>query len=349
MKTLKTSITLILLGLSQSAFSSVYLVYDEKAYYQDFYANIQRTIESAKKLITENAQLHAMATAAENQVDAVNNGFSNVIARLDKGAEERQNLAQIENAQPAKDACDTFTLSAGLESSACSEFDQIDKLSKDRAQRYSVATGGGITNDSRVTDVQDVNTENTRAAVAIINECNTLDGKCQDSSLWFGKALTTDEYRALQLQNDLAANVQIEIPQVTDLKPGTPEHNRALAQDLMRENSREQARFELEALTIATHGTMSEDGERKPGKVELYEEYSSKRLGSEQWMCTITNSCSDQYIPPTEINRRSIEIKAVAASLALDQYKSDLRKESLLQTALFHELNKATPKNKDNK
>lgn len=338
------SIFLISLGFSSNAFSYIYIVSDEKAYYQDFYANALRTIESAKKLVFENAQIQAMATAAENQIEAVNNGFANTVARLDKGQEERQHLEQLERSQPAKDACDTFTLSAGLESSACSESDQIDKLSKDRAQRYSVATGGGVANDSRVTDIQDVNAENTRAAVALINECNSLDGKCQDSKLWFGKALTTDEYRALQLQNDLAANVHITVPQVTNLKPGTPEHKRALAQDLMRENSREQARFELEALTIATHGTMSEDGKRKPGKVELYEEYFSKTLGSEKWMCAITNTCADEYVPPDEINRRSIEIKAVAASLELDKYKSALRTEALLQTALFHDLNKATPK-----
>jgi hypothetical protein len=344
MKILKASITLILLGLSQSSFSSVYLVHDEKAYYQDLYANIQRMIESAKKLVEEKAQLQAMANTAESQVDAVNNGFANVIARLDKGAEERQNLEQLEKAQPAKDACDTFTLSAGLENSACSELDQIDKLSRDRAQRYSVATGGGISNTSHVADVQDVNAENTRAAVALMDECQSLDGNCQKAALWFGKALTADEYKALQLQNDIAANTSITVPEVTGLKPGTPEHTRALTQDLMREQAREQTRFELEALTVATHGTLSEDGERKPGKVELYEEYSSKRLGSEKWMCAITNTCADEYVPPDEINRRSIEIKAVAASLELDKYKSALRTEALLQTALFHNLNKSTSK-----
>lgn len=337
------SIFLISLGFSSNAFSYVYIVSDEKAYYQDFYSNTLRSIESAKKLILENAQLVSMGKAAEAQVDAANNGFANVIARLDKGAEERQNLEQLERSQPAKDACDTFTLSVGLNGSACAEVDQIEKLSMDRAKRYATATGGGITNDNRVTDVQDVNAENTKAAVALIENCKELDGKCQNPSLWFGKALTADEYRALQLQNDLAANVQITVPQVTGLKPDTPEHKRALAQDLMRESAREQARFELEALTIATHGTMSEDGERKPGKVELYEEYSSKRLGSEQWMCEITQTCGE-YVPPAEIDKRSMEIKAVSASLALDKYKSNLRTEALLQTALFHELNKATLK-----
>ncbi|MNG00246.1 hypothetical protein D3C84_831750 [compost metagenome] len=144
----------------------------------------------------------------------------------------------------------------------------------------------------------------------------------------------------MQLQNDIAANIAIQAPQVTELKPDTPEHARALAQDLMRENAREQARFELEALTIATHGTLSETGERKPGKVELYEKYSSERLGSEQWMCAVTQTCGE-YVPPAEIDKRSIELKAVQTSLALDQYESKLRTEGLLQTALFREINKS--------
>ncbi|KJH79025.1 hypothetical protein [Pseudomonas sp. ES3-33] len=81
-----------------------------------------------------------------------------------------------------------------------------------------------------------------------------------------------------------------------------------------------------ERLFFCIHGTLSEDGESKPGKVELYEEFSSKILGSEKWMCAITNTCADEYVPPDEINRRSIGIKAVAASLSLDQYKADFRK-----------------------
>jgi hypothetical protein len=337
----KLTVVVFLSIASYQANATVYIVEDTQAYIQDKYANIQRMIESSKELAYLKAQIDSIGTFAEMQMDNMNNGFSNVIARLDKGEEERQNLEQMEKSQPAKDACATFDLSAGLESSACAEVDQIAQLSTDRAHRYSVATGGGV-NSGQVASVQDVNAESTKSAVALIDKCESLGDKCQKPSLWFGKALTPDEYRALQLQNDLAANIQIQAPQVTELKPDTPEHARALAQDLSRENAREQARFELEALTIATHGTLSATGERKPGTVELYEKYSSERLGSEQWMCAITQSCGE-YVPPAEIDKRSIELKAVQTSLALDQYKSDLRKEALLQTALFREINKAAP------
>lgn len=60
-------------------------------------------------------------------------------------------------------------------------------------------------------------------------------------------------------------------------------------------------------------------------------------------MCEVTQTCGE-YVTPSEIDKRSIEIKAVSASLALDKYKSDLRTEALLQTALLHALNKNAPK-----
>lgn len=83
----------------------------------------------------------------------------------------------------------------------------------------------------------------------------------------FRMALTANEYIALQLQNDLAANVKIAAPQVTGLLPGSPDHARAVLEYLRRENAREQARANLEVVQIVRHGTLSDDGTREPGRV----------------------------------------------------------------------------------
>ena len=200
-------------------------------------------------------------------------------------------------------------------------------------------------NKSHGVSVQDVNALNTAIATEIIDECATLNGKCQDPKLWFtGSALTADEYRALQLQNDLAAGSQITVPQVTGLSPNSPERARAVLEDVRRENAREQARSSLEAIQIAKHGTMTAEGTRAPGRVKLYDDFDDKRLGSKDWVCAITNSCVDVYVPPAEAQRRSAEMQAVSISLALDQYKSDLRREQLLQSALLHSVNDSKPK-----
>ena len=285
----------------------------------------------------------AIGVSAEQQVEAINNGFANTVARLDKGKEERQNLEQLERSQPAQDACSTLAVSAGLNDAACSEVDQAEELSRDRAYRYSTATGGGIF-ASKTTDVQDVNAENNKAAIDVMAKCDALGGKCIDPKLWFTDSpLTVDEYKALQLQNDLAANLHIRTPHVAQLKPGSPEHDRAVLEDIRRENAREQARDSLNTLQVITHGTLI-NGKREPGRVEQYKKYSESRLGSETWLCQVTNSCTDNYVPPAEAQRRAAEIQAVAISLQLDQYKSDLRHEALLQNALLHTINDSKPK-----
>ncbi len=335
----KVKIALILLAISQNSFAvEGMIVKDPAGLMQNIYANINRSFEAARDFVVENAKLVAIGVSAEQQVEAINNGFANAVARLDKGKEERQNLEQLERSQPAQDACSTLTVSAGLGDAACAQVDQAEQLSRDRARRYSTATGGGIFAD-RVTDAQDVNAENNRTAVEVMDKCGALGDKCLDARLWFtSTALTADEYKALQLQSDIAANLNIQTPQVAQLKPGSPEHDRAVLQDIRRENAREQARDSLNTLQVLNHGTLI-DGKREPGRVEKYVKYSESRLGSEQWLCQVTNSCSDNYVPPAELQRRTAEIQAVMASLKLDQYKSDLRREQLLQNALQHQIN----------
>lgn len=342
MRAPKITVSLILLVLSQVSFADM-LVSDEASFKQKYFDNFNRTVEAGKNFVLNAAQLEAIGNTAEMGVDAINNGFANATARLDKGKEERQNLEQLERSQPAQDACSTLTVSAGLNDAACSQIDQEEELSRDRARRYSTATGGGIF-ASKTTDAQDVNAENNRIAIEVIDKCNALGGKCIDPKLWFTDSpLTVDEYRALQLQNDIAANINIRTPQVAQLKPGSPEHDRAVLEDIRRENAREQARESLNTLQVITHGTLI-DGKREPGRVEQYEKYTASNLGSEQWLCQVTNSCADVYMPPAEAQRRSAEIQAVATSLALDQYKSYLRREALLQSALLHDVNKETSK-----
>lgn len=335
----KLKIALILLAISQNSFAvEGMIVKDPAGLMQNIYANINRTLEATKQFVVENGKLVAIGVAAEQQVEAINNGFANTVARLDKGKEERQNLEQLERSQPAQDACSTLTVSAGLNDSACAQVDQAEQLSKDRARRYSAATGGGIFAD-KVTDAQDVNAENNRTSVEVMDKCGALGDKCLDARLWFtSTALTADEYKALQLQSDIAANINVQTPQVAQLKPGSPEHDRAVLQDIRRENAREQARDSLNTLQTLNHGTLI-DGKREPGRVEQYVKYSESRLGSEQWLCQATNSCSDNYVPPAELQRRTAEIQAVMASLQLDQYKSNLRREQLLQNALLNKIN----------
>lgn len=186
----KIKLTLLALSISTAfmssqAFSYILPVTDIAKFYQKTYENIERTIESSKELAYLKTQLDAMGTYATLATENVNNGFANVIARLDKGEEERQNLEQLERSQPAADACATMTLTSGLADSSCAAVEQSQQLSTARSMRQSLATAGGFAGAGPVPGVQDINAENNSVAKAIVDECLGLDEGCEKPGLVF--------------------------------------------------------------------------------------------------------------------------------------------------------------------
>lgn len=328
----KLTIAICLLVTSYQSHAFVREVEDVQKWMQDKYANMQRMIESSKEIAYMKTQLDSMATFAEMTTDTINNGFANVIGRLDTAEEEKQNLEQMERAQPAGDACGTFTLAGGLAESDCASGNQIDQLTVNRAQRSKLATGGGVTGSGPVPDVQDINAYNTAAAKAMVAECLTLDGNCEKPGIVLnppGGTLSAKEYRAAQIQADLQTNILLKVPNVVGLERETPAFKRALVQDIRRENMLGELRSAKENLLISLHGTLV-DGVRKKGRVELYEDFLKDRMGSQEWMCEVTNSCTGDhsYVPPDEIKRREIQLKAVLLDIKLREYESALRTES---------------------
>lgn len=332
---------------------SMILVSDIAAFVQDTYANLQRTIESSKELAYLKSQLDAIGTFAEMGIENVNNGFANVIARLDKGEEERQNLEQLERSQPATDACSTLTASAGLADASCSSEDKMAEFVASRAKNGKMASGGGkfsckagakssadcTFEDGTPPDVDSVNKKNTVDAIETVDECSKLiasDGKsmCEHPELMFSNApLSEKEYRAVDIQIAIAGNIKKPVPLADDsLTKDSPEAKRAMAADMRRENMRETAVTGQKNLHMLMNGTRDSSGNVK-GEVEVLETYMSERLGSENWVCEVTNSCTGStknYVPPAEIEKRKIEMDAVMLHIALQQYKSSLRVEKYL-------------------
>lgn len=336
---------------------SMILVSDIAAFVQDTYANLQRTIESSKELAYLKSQLDAIGTFAEMGIENVNNGFANVIARLDKGEEERQNLEQLERSQPATDACSTLTASAGLADASCSSEDKMAEFVASRAKNGKMASGGGkftckagakssadcTFEDGTPPDVDSVSKKNTVDAIETVDECSKLiasDGKsmCEHPELMFSSApLSEKEYRAVDIQIGIAGNIKKPVPLAdATLEKDSPEAKRAKAADFRRENMRESAVTGQKTIHMLMNGTRDENGNvsgNVKGEVEVLETYMTERLGSENWVCEVTNSCTGStknYVPPAEIEKRKIEMDAVMLHIALQQYKSSLRVEKYL-------------------
>jgi hypothetical protein len=329
---------------------AVYLVSDAAAYVQDTYANMHRMIESSQELAYLKSQLDSIQTFAEMSIDTVNNGFANVISRLDSGEEDRQNLEQMERSQPNTAACGVFTAADGIKEASCASEDKMDAFVDSRSNNHSMSTGGGTfkctgTSCNYVAgqppSVDDVNKKNTVDAIKTIDRCKQLisdkDGRslCEHSELMMFKGpLTDDEYEAVDIQLGLASNINKPVPYADDsIEADTPQAKRARAADLRRENMREFAIVAQKNLHMLMNGTRDKKEGNKKGEIEVLDTYMSERLGSQNWMCEVTQSCTDatvNYVAPPELEKRKIEMEAVLLHIALQNYKSSLRVEKYL-------------------
>lgn len=332
-------------------------VTDYANYVQAWWADMNRSFEALKEQSILLNTLKSIGTYSEMLVDGANNGFANVIARLGKGEEERQNLEQLEKSMPAQDACSTMTVSSNLGDAVCNGLDAIAEAVSGRSGNNKMSTGGGHYDckgnsctfvEGVPPTVDDVNKKNSHDAVAVIDKCEELtspDGGslCNVPSLMFnapGGTLNEQEYKAVQLQIELAGNVEKPVPHAdASIKKDTPQFKRAVAQDLRRENIRESAVMAQTNLNILMNGTL-EGGTRKPGEVESLQKYLNERLGSDNWVCEVTNSCGSatKYVPPAELEKRKIQMDAVMLHIALQQYKSSLRTEKYLTDLALMEI-----------
>lgn len=332
-------------------------VTDYANYVQAWWADMNRSFEAMKEQSILLNTLKSIGTYSEMMVDNANNGFANVIARLGKGEEERQNLDQLEKSMPAQDACSTMTVSSNLGDAVCDGLDAIAAAVSGRSGNNAMSTGGGHYDCKGDTctfvkgeppTVDQVNKKNTRDAVAVVDKCGELtsgDGGslCNVPSLMFnapGGTLSAQEYKAVQLQIELAGNIEKPVPFAdATIKKDTPQFKRAVAQDLRRENIRESAVMAQTNLNILMNGTL-EGNTRKPGEVESLQKYLNERLGSDNWVCEVTNSCGSatKYVPPAELEKRKIQMDAVMLHIALQQYKSSLRTEKYLTDLALMEI-----------
>jgi hypothetical protein len=64
------------------------------------------------------------------------------------------------------------------------------------------------------------------------------------------------------------------------------------------------------------------------------------RLGSQNWLCEVTNTCPPgaKYVPPAELERRKIQMDAVMLYISLQSYKSQLRTEKYLTDMALMEI-----------
>jgi hypothetical protein len=306
-------------------------------------ANINRAMEWAKEAAMNTAQMDLMGSLSGMEVDTINNGFANMIARFGQTQQDIQNTEQLEKSIPAQDACKTVTVSNILEDALCDSDSQVETLAAARKATADMSMGrpvGAGGKGPSVDDVQKMQVENAKKTLVT---CEGLpDGSggslCEKPSLGISPpngTLSAPEYKAVIIQNEIAANAIMPVVPISsgyDSTSGT--YKQASLQDSRRENTRKLALATLDNITIIREGTLEGDV-RKPGELFAMQKFADDRFGSADWLCQITNTCANKsatgaYVAPAELEKRAAEMDAFMLHLSVQQYKQSLREEQLL-------------------
>lgn len=325
---------------------------------------ITRVMESEIMQQIEQTGLDMMALFSEMEVDNINNAFSNMIARTGKALQDIQNIEQLEKAMPAQDICDTMTLSKNLDDVLCNVESQVSDYNDQRAARVAMMTGQGkvkCTGDvcvgvPGVPSNLDIKNLNEAEAKKFVEKCDALKGAtgidlCNQASLVVNpppQGANAQEYRAIEKMNEVAAGIMIQPPRTNDAVEsarGQPIHDQMRALDTRDAYFRNSFQSSLDLNTLIKEGTIDASDKRTPGEIINLDIYLSTRLGSQNWLCEVTNTCKSQgadatpYVSPAELEKRKAEMDAVLLYIGMQQYKSMLRIERTLADIGLMEIN----------
>lgn len=333
-------------------------VTDVASLMQTIQDGIMRAMESEIMQTIEQTALDMMGIFSEMEVDTINNGFGNMIARVGRAMQDIQNIEQKEKSQPAQDVCDTITLSKSLDDMLCDMEAQTAALNKASAAARAISSGRGSVDckDGVCTPVDappsldQVQRYNNHVAEEQRKTCESLldadnQSLCLKASLVVNpppQGLDANEMKAALEMNKAAAGITEKLPRANDSNKqleGQPIHDKMLALDSRSTYFKHSFKSALDYNTLLTQGTLEADGSRKMGDVLTLERYLSTRLGSQNWLCEISNTCDQvevnefgekPYVAPAELEKRTAQMDAVLLYLSLQQYKSMLRIERSL-------------------
>ena len=318
---------------------------------------IMRAMESQIMQTLEQTGLDMMGVFSEMEVDTINNGFGNMIARMGKAMQHIQNMEQQEKSVPAQDICDTLTLSKSLDDMLCDMDSQISEFNAAKAGVRGMRSGDSVMVctpagqchvENRAPSAAEVDAYNAVEAKKYVDECEALTGAdgsslCKTASLVVSpppQGANAEEYKAIMRMNAAAVGILEETPRTDKTKEsikGEPLHNKLKALDDREAYFKNSLEASLNLNTIIREGTMEPDGTRKMGDLLNLEKYLSTRLGSSNWLCEVANTCNTAgpdgkppYVAPAELERRKAEMDAVMLYMNLQQYSSMLRIERTL-------------------
>jgi hypothetical protein len=300
------------------------------------------------------ADMDLQSLLSKFNIDGMNSGFANLMARTGRMYQEIQNNELMEKLLPDADICGNVSYSLHSENVGCS----MDEQARDRT--YDAVSDNlrfGLKGDefNKYAKAKVSKTIETCKSITLIDgkELETAAEKLQYSDCFqvgklngggiSGSTLTVNESEAMDKAIEIMAGAVPTKKASASMKEGSVIYNITVLQEGRKEN--------LRSLAIASQHEVKKwyapveksDGKTEPSEMAGLDGWVSERGAG--WVMrvgggTLKEDANGNPVPkptaeedtkayPPELARKSLEIDRWTAVLQLEQFKSQLRRESL--------------------
>lgn len=324
--------------------------------------NLKRVQEFMQNEIVSKMQIEARGKAAEQEVEAMNNGFANMIARIDKAMETLQNIDQHTKAKPVQNACQTIGVQNTAIEVECSQDgirevvdSQLKQVTSFISDFGSMVTGRlGLSSGAKSPFVASNIAASSSGPVKSDTEKNldefykNLEEAVTRHQAWEKEGknpfepsllLMTETIAPVYSDEELvmALNLaSIAYPEYVRKQNSDPKNERDLLNDVRTKNAVE-LNNGIVANQIALRTAPSDGMPSKmmtmamPVRLNLDESGELNKTG-ESWIHKIA---LNESTTPAEVSKEALLLKGLELNQALESYKSQLRVEAaILQKVL---------------
>lgn len=362
-------LVVLMAGLSSIPLANAYIIpqNDLQRFQQFLTENMQAVQHFLQVEVMDKAQLAARAIAAQDRADAMNNGFSNWIARIDESLANVGNLEQESRAKPVQGACEVIGVAKITSSVDCAQ-DDLKGMVKSTSEPVTsfinnftakaksvlgiASTGGSLFSTANVAagsggagvkksqSEQDLEAYYTKLEASVdLQEKWIKEGKApNDPTLLLMTETDAPVYTDQELL--MAVNqADITYPQFIRKNLDDPQNERDVINDVRMKNavsSNNRVIYDQIALrTAPANGLPSKMMSMvMPVKLKLDSEGKLQNDG-DSWIHKIA---LNEGTTPAEVSKEALLMKGLKLQQMLASYKAQLQRENLILNAYMQKV-----------
>lgn len=334
----KISIGLGALLLSVSTASSAQLVTASPVETAEIIAgNKESALQHYAMEALEKAKAELMKSLSAENIDAMNNGFSNMIVRTTQTATDMFNLERLADAIPAISACGASSLQVLDRDSLCEQRKEEASSMAKHANRHATE-GMSVTDQHKAIDY---------VQRRYFDSCRDLSGgsehfsECSNAGNLFGTV--SGPTRDPETQEASNHFVEAIVGISPDFKAPPEDINNLSDQEVARYNRQQtkEAYRSLVAVSLEAvnrERTSPNPDQFIPSNLHKIHAFNNDRWGNEEWMRRITNATltddEKNSTTETQILRELAVMEAFQVNMNVMNYEREMRKEALLAAQL---------------